>query len=87
MWCSWETSHGDPEITAWVKGIVTKLSIFKSISRVVWAQQKSELQQQMVPRAYHGDLFQFIHRKVTVKRLDQQKGSPLWEKVLSNWHI
>lgn len=46
-----------------MKGIITKLNIFKSINTVVWAQQKNELQQQVVPRAYHGDLTQFVHKK------------------------
>lgn len=45
-----------------MKSIITKLSIFKSINRVVWAQQKNE-PQEVVPRAQHEDLTEFVHKK------------------------
>lgn len=83
MWCSRETCHGDPEITEWVKGIITKLNIFKSINKTVWAWQRNNYNR-WSPEHTMRISSNLFTRKLISKRLEQQEWSPLWEKTLNN---
>lgn len=77
MWCAWETCHGDPEITEWVKGIITKPNIFKSINRAVWAWQNNNYNR-WSPEHTMRISSNLFTRKLTSKKLEQQERSPLW---------